>query len=206
MLTAALERRSVPNQCIPFVDGDVLSQLMPNLIELIRSSVGLCTKAGCCFFLISLVQNCATELKPYADKAIKALVKQLSNRNATIQKTCADAIGHLVKLPSDKNTEALLKTYKEQYFEDDYRYRRVIAILFQTIAKHSGDIVRRHATLLMPFAFYALHEPKVAGEHEEHEHVEKYEFLWNEFTPGTGTPNTKQAHCAMRCCYLHVNS
>lgn len=164
--------------------------LMPKLIELIRSSVGLCTKAGCTFFVINLVQHCPNELQPYSEKAIKALVKTLSNRNATVQKCSADAIGHLIKLPSDKSTELLLKSYKEQYFEDDYRYRKVVAILFQTIAKYSSDVVRKHATLLLPFAFYAMHEPKPTGENidnEESQNIEKYEELWNEFTPGTET-------------------
>lgn len=57
--------------CVQHVDAAVLSELAPRFTELLRSGVGLGTKAGCASFVVSLVQQCGQDLQPHAGKLLR---------------------------------------------------------------------------------------------------------------------------------------
>ncbi len=49
-------------------------------------------------FIISLTHQCPQDLTPHAGKLLAALLSGLHDRNITVKKTYASAIGHLVKV------------------------------------------------------------------------------------------------------------
>lgn len=53
-------------QCIQYVDADVLKDLMPKVIDLIKFSIGFGTKIACSHFVILLSTHLKTELQPYS--------------------------------------------------------------------------------------------------------------------------------------------
>ena len=53
-------------QCVPQVDAAVLTTLIPKLIELLKSGVGLGTKVATAQLIISLVRQCMFDLTPFA--------------------------------------------------------------------------------------------------------------------------------------------
>ena len=55
-------------QCVPQVDAEVLTTLIPKLIELLKSGVGLGTKVATAQLIISLVRQCMFDLTPYAGR------------------------------------------------------------------------------------------------------------------------------------------
>lgn len=55
-------------QCVPQVDAEVLTALIPKLIELLKSGVGLGTKVATAQFIISLVRQCMFDLTPYTGR------------------------------------------------------------------------------------------------------------------------------------------
>ena len=55
-------------QCVPQVDAEVLTTLVPKLIELLKSGIGLGTKVATAQLIISLVRQCVFDLTPYAGR------------------------------------------------------------------------------------------------------------------------------------------
>jgi len=53
-------------QCIQYIDTDVLKDLMPKVVDLIKCSVGFGTKIACSHFLILLSTHLKAELQPYS--------------------------------------------------------------------------------------------------------------------------------------------
>lgn len=52
-------------QCVPQVDSEVLTTLIPRVIELLKSGVGLGTKVASAQLIVSLVRQCMFDLTPY---------------------------------------------------------------------------------------------------------------------------------------------
>ncbi|CAN8028240.1 unnamed protein product [Ixodes persulcatus] len=86
------------NHCVQFVDASVLTALVPRLVEQAKSSVGLGTRAGCAHLAVALTHQCPLELQPHAGKLLRAFVHGLSDRNATVRRCCATAVGNLAKV------------------------------------------------------------------------------------------------------------
>ena len=55
-------------QCVPQVDAAVLTTLIPKLIDLLKSGIGLGTKVATAQLIISLVRQCIFDLTPFAGK------------------------------------------------------------------------------------------------------------------------------------------
>ena len=51
-----------------------MTELVPRLVELVKSNVGLATKAGCANFLISLCHQCPKVLEPHAGNCVPVRV------------------------------------------------------------------------------------------------------------------------------------
>ena len=85
-------------QCIQYVDGDTLQELVPRLVDLLKSAVGLSTKTGCADVIVQLSTHCSRDLEPFAGKLLLALLNGLNDRNLTVKKRYASTIGHVVKV------------------------------------------------------------------------------------------------------------
>lgn len=107
------------NMCLQYLDVSVLGELVPRLCELIRSGVGLGTKGGCASVIVSLTTQCPQDLTPYSGKLMSALLSGLTDRNSVIQKSCAFAMGHLVRTSRDSSTEKLLQKLNGWYMEKE---------------------------------------------------------------------------------------
>jgi proteasome component ECM29 len=84
--------------CIPHIDAEVLSDLAPRLVEILKSGVGLGTKAAAAQLVVSLVRSCRSELTPYTGKLLTVLTTGLLDRSAGVRKSSSQAISHLVKV------------------------------------------------------------------------------------------------------------
>ena len=103
-------------QCIQYVDADTLQQLVPRLVDLLKSAVGLSTKTGCADVIVQLSTHCARDLQPHAGKLLLALLNGLSDRNATVKKRYATTIGHLVKVHFSTNICQFASSYTVMNF------------------------------------------------------------------------------------------
>ena len=58
-------------------------------------------------------------VQPYTGKILACLVNGLSDRNVTVKKTYAAAIGNLVKAGKDSSIDKLGEKFTQWYFEKD---------------------------------------------------------------------------------------
>ncbi|XP_048584699.1 proteasome adapter and scaffold protein ECM29 isoform X2 [Nematostella vectensis] len=172
------------NLCVQYVDEEVLPELIPRVADLLRRGVGLGTKVGCSGFVVSLCMQCPRELEPYAGKLLSSLLSGLSDRIASVRKSYATTIGHVVKVAKESSVEKLIDRIKNWYFEkEEAGFRLACGLTFQAITRYSPDVMRSHASKVLPTAYFAMHEDKKTGSNSNSQSA--WEEIWLENTPGT---------------------
>uniref|UniRef100_A0A2K5PCG1 Proteasome adapter and scaffold protein ECM29 n=2 Tax=Cebus imitator TaxID=2715852 RepID=A0A2K5PCG1_CEBIM len=173
------------NMCLQYLDVSVLGELVPRLCELIRSGVGLGTKGGCASVIVSLTTQCPQDLTPYSGKLMSALLSGLTDRNSVIQKSCAFAMGHLVRTSRDSSTEKLLQKLSGWYMEkEEPIYKTSCALTIHAIGRYSPDVLKNHAKEVLPLAFLGMHEI-ADDEKSEKEECNLWTEVWQENVPGS---------------------
>lgn len=175
------------NMCVQYIDSTVLPGLVPRLSDLLRNGIGLGTKAGSAGFVVSLSMQCTQDLTPFAGKLLNALTSGLSDRSASVRKSYATAIGHLVKVAKDSSVEKIIDKIKNWYFEkEDEGLRLACGLTIQAMSRYSPDVLKRHTAKAMPAVFFAMHgKKKTEGSSSSSSNESLWEEIWLENTPGT---------------------
>ncbi|KAL6433433.1 hypothetical protein ACFW04_006522 [Cataglyphis niger] len=170
-------------KCIQYIDADVLKNLMPKVIDLIKCSIGFGTKIACSHFVILLSTHLKSELQPYSAKILSALLNGLIDRNAAVRKNYAISIGHIVGSAKDSSLDKLFNTLNTWYLErEDDAIRLAIGQTLQSINNYNQEKLKNYQKIVIPLAFFAMHAEKVPGNENT---IELWTDLWNEITPGT---------------------
>ncbi|XP_064476674.1 proteasome adapter and scaffold protein ECM29-like [Ornithodoros turicata] len=171
------------NHCVQYVDEGVLQDLVPRLVDQMKSSIGLGTKAGCSHLVISLTHQAPIQLQPHVGKLLGAFVHGLNDKNATVRKSYATAIGNLTKVAKPSSVEKLMGKMQTWYMEkDDDTVRWAVAHTMQAVARYAPDVVRDHAAVILPLSFFAMHATVLEPGAESPAAL--WEDIWNEFTIG----------------------
>lgn len=171
-------------KCIQYIDAEILKELMPKIIELIKSSIGFGTKITCLHFIILLSTHFKQELQPYSGKLLNVLMNGLLDRNSVVRKNNAIAIGHIVGSAKESSLEKLFKMLNTWYMERDDSIKLAIGQTLQAINNYNQEILRNFSNIVIPLTFFAMHEQKA----QENENIiDLWTELWNEITPGTET-------------------
>jgi len=172
------------NFVLQYVNATNLEQLVPRLVDLIKSSPGLVTKGGTAIVVNNLTNQCPLDLQPYTGKLLAAFVSGLSDRNPAVRMCYAKSIGQLMRTAKDTSKEKLFGKLKTWYMdkEDDVS-RAAVAYTFQGINRYSPDVMKGFANIAMPIAFLAMHEEK--GPEGSNSLQEVWEEIWQEGTPGS---------------------
>lgn len=174
------------NYCVQFVNADVLVELVPRLTDLIKSGIGIGTKAGCSSLVVSLVHHCPLDLTPHAGKLMSAFLSGLSDRNASIRKSYASALGQLVKVAKDSSVEKLIGRLRTWYLEkEEESVRSACGLTLAAISQYNPDVLKRHAALALPLAFFAMHEKEPENTDKTEKKTSMWEEVWIDATPGT---------------------
>ncbi|XP_072904697.1 proteasome adapter and scaffold protein ECM29 [Hemitrygon akajei] len=173
------------NMCLQHIDTSVLGDLVPKLCELLKSGIGLGTKGGCAHVVVFLTTKCPQDLNSFASKLLSALLTGLNDRNTTIRKAYAVAIGHLVRTARSSSSEKLFQKLNMWYLEkDESIYQSACVLTVSAIGRHSPDIIKQHAALALPLAFLGMHE--IPGEDKgENSDSELWMEVWQENVPGS---------------------
>ncbi|KOC60812.1 Proteasome-associated protein ECM29 like protein [Habropoda laboriosa] len=169
-------------KCVQYIDAEILKELIPKVIDLIKSSIGFGTKITCSHFIILLSTHFKQELQPYSGKVLNALMNGLSDRNSVVRKNNAIAIGHIVGSAKESSLEKLFKTLYMWYMERDDLTKLTVGQTIQAINNYNQEILRNYFNIVIPLTFFAMHAQKT-GENENM--IELWIDLWNEITPGT---------------------
>ncbi|ELW70579.1 Proteasome-associated protein ECM29 like protein [Tupaia chinensis] len=140
---------------------------------------------GCASVIVSLTTQCPQDLTPYSGKLMSALLSGLTDRNSVIQKSCAFAMGHLVRTSRDSSTEKLLQKLNGWYMEkEEPIYKTSCALTIHAIGRYSPDVLKNHAKEVLPLAFLGMHEI-VDEEKSEKEECSLWTEVWQENVPGS---------------------
>ncbi|ELK24585.1 Proteasome-associated protein ECM29 like protein [Myotis davidii] len=140
---------------------------------------------GCASVIVSLTTQCPQDLTPYSGKLMSALLSGLTDRNSVIQKSCAFAMGHLVRTSRDSSTEKLLQKLNSWYMEkDEPIYKTSCALTIHAIGRYSPDVLKNHAKEVLPLAFLGMHEIS-DEEKSEKEECNLWTEVWQENVPGS---------------------
>lgn len=151
-------------RCLQYVDASILEELVPRVLDLMKSTVGLGTRVACSHFINLLTLQLGQELQPYSGKFLASLVNGLTDRNAAVRKHNAVAIGHLVRTCKDSSIEKLFIKLKTWYFErEDNSIRSACGFVIQSIGTHNQDILKAHSDVVLPLVFFAMHAEKNEG-------------------------------------------
>ncbi|XP_011494527.1 PREDICTED: proteasome-associated protein ECM29 homolog [Ceratosolen solmsi marchali] len=172
-------------RCIQYIDAAILKDLMPNVIELIKSSLKLGTKLACSNFLIKLGAHMKNELQPYAGKILAALINGLTDRNAAIKKNNAVTIGYIVGCAKESSLDKLFNMLNTWYMErEDDSIRLVIGQTLQSIHNYNQDILKKYCHIVMPLIFFGMHLDTIPGTNEKT--VKLWSELWFQVAPRMG--------------------
>ncbi|XP_071525915.1 proteasome adapter and scaffold protein ECM29 [Panulirus ornatus] len=172
------------NYVLQFVDQSVMEKLVGGLVDVLKSSVGLVSRAGAAHVVETLTHTCPAPLEKYTGKLLAALVNGLSDRNAVVRKVYANAIGNLVKTAKASSIEKLLSKLQTWYLEkEEDNVRLSGALTIRSMHTQNNDIMKQYASQAMPLAFLAMHAEKTAESDPSGAKI--WEEIWSDNTPGT---------------------
>ncbi|EMR68103.1 putative proteasome component protein [Eutypa lata UCREL1] len=165
--------------CLRFADEGVMKELAPQLIQTIKSAIGMQTKIGCSEVLSTLALRHAILLPPYYATFLKTLETQILERNHETSRAYARSAAYLLRgaLPAtrDRFTARLVDLYIAA--EDDVR-RQKVADAVLAIAKASPDAFADLEARLLPLAYL--------GRCDTDEYVaEAFDAVWGQHAGGS---------------------
>ena len=183
----AASKSSPTMECVNFVlqyvNTEVLTQLVPRLVDIIKSNPSIVTRSGATHVITSLTHQCPLDLQQFTGKLLSALLSGLMDRNSAVRINFAGCIGHLMRTAKDSSREKLFMKLKTWYMEkENDASRAAVAYTFQAVSRHNPDVMKAFASFAMPIAFLAMHEDK---SEENEEILSVWEEIWQEGTPGS---------------------
>lgn len=166
-------------RCLDFVDDATMATLCPRLEATMQTVIGLPSKVGTTYVLVSLSTRHSAVFKAYADRFIRLIRKQVLDRNDTISSAFAVACGFLARLVSDGEILKLFAHCQQLYLDsDEDRQRKIAGEIVHAVSKHAADRFKSVASAVLPFCFIAKHDPS--------QHARQYfQDAWNEHVAGS---------------------
>ncbi|XP_053602483.1 proteasome adapter and scaffold protein ECM29 isoform X2 [Plodia interpunctella] len=167
-------------KCMPYIDIEVMKEMLPKILELMKSPQ-LGTKVACCHFIVLAAHYLRAELEPLAGKLMSNLLNGTFDRNPTVRKNCAEALGQVSAYAKSQSAEKLMKKLVALYeTKEDDASRSAIALTLKSVAKAKIEHVKDNEEVLAPVVFLAMHAPK---DNDDSSTVEMYEEIWTDISP-----------------------
>ncbi|XP_062082273.1 uncharacterized protein LOC133788708 [Humulus lupulus] len=161
--------------CLNVVDSESLDQLVPRLAQLVRSGVGLNTRAGVASFLSLLVQKVGSDFRPYTSMLLKLLFPVVKEEKSVAAKRAfASACAIVLKYAAPTQAQKLIEDTATLH-TGDRNAQITCAILFKSYSSMASDVLSGYHTSVIPVIFISRFEDdkNVSGLFEE---------LWEENT------------------------
>ncbi|RZF49156.1 hypothetical protein LSTR_LSTR008442 [Laodelphax striatellus] len=174
-------------KCVHFIDGEVLSEMLPRLVELLKTSGNFASRVATANFLTLLCHHLTVDkLQPHVGKLLGVLVTGLSDKNRTVRRTYAGCIGQLAKAAKDSSLDKLVVKLKTIYLEkEDDNIRQAVGLAFHSLVQNHQEETKARAETILPLVFFAMHTKtdKNAAAPLSDENV--WEDMWLEISGGT---------------------
>ncbi|KAK9454580.1 proteasome stabiliser-domain-containing protein [Dipodascopsis uninucleata] len=168
------------DRCIDLLDQQSMKELVPKLQSTIKNSVGLPSKVACSRVLVTLVIRHLDLIRAYAERLMKVVITQFTNRNDTVASSFAVSAGYLCRVAKNETVVQLFHLAENYYFEsEEERMRTISASLVSAVSSHASDKFVSLASSILPFVFLAKQDP-------EKRIKESFTRVWSDNTGGTG--------------------
>ncbi|CAB3243794.1 unnamed protein product [Arctia plantaginis] len=166
-------------KCMPYIDIEVMKEMLPKLLELMKSPQ-LGTKVACCHFIVLAAHYLRSDLEPIAGKIMSNLLNGTFDRNATVRKNYAEALGQVSAHAKSTSVEKLMKKLLTLYeTKEDDTSRQAIGLTLKAIAKAKIEHIKDNENILAAMVFLAMHGPK----DDDATTVEIFEEIWTDISP-----------------------
>ncbi|CAH0749868.1 unnamed protein product [Diatraea saccharalis] len=181
-------------KCMPYIDIEVMKEMLPSILELMKSPQ-LGTKVACCHFIVLAAHYLRADLEPVAGKIMSNLLNGTFDRNATVRKNYAEALGQVSAYAKPQSVEKLMKKLVNLYeTKEDDLSRSAVALTLKAVAKAKIEHIKDNEDILAPMVFLAMHGLK----DDESGSVEMFEEIWADVSPAreAGIKRHLSAICA----------
>ena len=140
------------------VDDEVMKELVPAIGGVLRSGVGLNTRAGAARFLSRLCLRRGSLVRPHAGKLFKSLLSAAeTDKSASVFAAMVSAVAAVARHATEARVNQLVDDVAAAYesVDDDNHERRatLAAALALELSRNASDALRNHATKILPLAF-----------------------------------------------------
>lgn len=118
-------------------------------------------------------------MQPLVGKYLGACFGGLKDRNNTVRKYNATAIGHLVGIAKEQSVIRLFAKLNEFYLEN--QSNKGVPQTVAAINKRHQEMLKDYSEYVLPLIFFAMHE-QITDDNREI--IEQWKELWTEVSPG----------------------
>ena len=167
------------------VDEEVMKDLVPAVGSVLRSGVGLNTRAGAGRFIARLCLRRGSLVRPHAGTLFKALLgAAASDRSASVTAAMVSAVAAVARHAAEPRVHRLVEDLAEMYDDVDgdaaEKRRALAAHLALELSRNASDALRDHAARILPLAF--------VGRFDQHAGcTRRWEEVWEENASGASS-------------------
>ena len=144
-----------------YADESTIANIVIQLESLMKSSVGFQSQAAISRCLVHGIVHNYHAFKPYADRLMRACHRCLTDRNETIARSYAHAIGYLFRGASDDGRLwSAKKAWNLWKDSENAQHCAVAAEVFESIAKYANEAYGQLADRLMPYVCIGRNDEK----------------------------------------------
>nr|XP_019552043.2 proteasome-associated protein ECM29 homolog [Aedes albopictus] len=167
------------SKCIRHIDYDTLEKMTPAVLDVMKTGVNLGTKVACAHFICLVSIHLGSQMQPLTGKYLGACFTGLSDRNATVRRYFASAIGHLIGSAKEQSIVRLFAKLQELYFEQ--QSNRAVPLTIQAINKRHQEVLKDYSSNVLPLMFFAMHEEV---NEDNKATIELWQELWHDINTG----------------------
>ncbi|GBG83689.1 hypothetical protein CBR_g37490 [Chara braunii] len=166
--------------CVRQIDGTLLAELVPKLTQIVRSGVGLNTRAGVAKFISMICDKVAADIRPHSGALLKTLFMAMQKeKSTTVSRAFAAALASVAKHATDARFSKLVEDSIALYTTPgDAESRSVSAGIIRELSRQAADALRGYHTDVLPTAFFARFD-------EEKDVKAMYTEVWEESSRGS---------------------
>ena len=167
------------------VDEEVMKELVPVIASVLRSGVGLNTRAGAGRFVSRLCLRRGSLVRPHAGKLFKSLLAAANaDRSSAVASAMVSAVAAVARFASEPRVNQLVDDLVAMYDNSDddnaEKGRSLAAHLALELSRGASDALRSHAAAVLPTAF--------VGRFDDVPQVKKrWEEVWEENSSGASS-------------------
>ena len=160
------------------IDEEVMTEIVGTMSSVLRTGVGLNTRAGAGRFLQRLCMRRGRLVRAHAGKLFSMLLSSASTEaSALVRSNFVAAIAAIARYATEPRVNALALEIVRLAQSEAEKERAVAAQLALELSRSAPDALRPQATLILPLAFVGAYDTEAAGS-------KKWNEVWDENAGG----------------------